>query len=233
MPALETLIFWRCCAKRLKRKELKGSLYEKRNQSQGTHGMQHRKVFPVDMPGGAQAAQCQTLVDPPEPAEELECRRREGGHCLCSVMKKEGHRETYPLSATSWWGGYRLSSKVHREEEEHQPVQQHGIYSLIQGRKLFIFREVKYWSRSPESLLDFHPWRCSKESCAWPWATWSDGTQVGQHNGHGDLCKSSPTYTILWSHLATSVSVVPKSSVSFSHPLLSSKWSRHGRQSNK
>lgn len=78
-----------------------------------------------------------------------------------------------------------------------------GCYSFIWKRKLFIFREVKHWNRSLESLLDFHPWRCSKVPCAWPWATWSDGIQVGQQDEPGDLCKTPPVHTILWSHLAT------------------------------
>lgn len=103
--------------------------------------------------------------------------------------------------------GHRLSSRVHRQGGEHRPELQHEIFITWEYKRektLFIFREVKHWNRSPEGWLDFHPWRCSKLFCAWPWATWSDGTQAGQQDGLGDLCKSPPTYTILWSHLATS-----------------------------
>lgn len=151
-------------------------------------------------------------VDLPEPVVELEHRRRGWGHRVCSVLKREGYRETYPLPAAAPWEGTQTVLKgAQRGRGALTRAATWDItWEYIQGKKLFIFREVKHWNRSPEDWLDFHPWRCSKLSCAWSWATWSDGMQAGQQDGLGDLCKSPPTYTILWSHLVTSVPVVPK-----------------------
>lgn len=158
------------------------------------------------LPGPARADQCQTHVDPPEPAVELEHRRRGWGHCVSSVLKREGYRETYPLSATAGWEGTQtvLKGAQTGRGASTRAATWDITWEYKWEKTLFIFREVKHWNRSPEGWLDFHPWRCSKLFCAWPWATWSDGTQAGQQDGLGDLCKSPPTYMILWSHLATS-----------------------------
>lgn len=89
------LLFWRCHAKSLKKERNQGQLTWKEKPVSGYSWDAAQKiVFP---------ARSGTGCPVPQPAEELEHRRRGWVHCVCSVMKREGYRETYPPPATAWW----------------------------------------------------------------------------------------------------------------------------------
>lgn len=80
-------------------------------------------------------------VDPPEPVVELEHRRRGWGDRVCSVLKREGYRETYPLPATASWEGTQTVLKgAQRGRGALTRAATWDItWEYIQGTKLFLF----------------------------------------------------------------------------------------------
>lgn len=192
--------------------------------------MQHRKkrVPQVDtLPEAALAAQCQTYAVPPEPLCSWSIGEDENTVFVAQPWN-EGCRGPYPLPATAWLERTQTVLKgVWAGEEASARSTTWEIPALYRGKRLCIVREVNTGTGAKTICWTFTPG--DTQNCAWPWATWSNGTRFGQQDGPGNFWRLLPNDMILWSCLATSVSVVPKTGVSLPHPLLSNKWYRHGR----
>lgn len=140
-----------------------------------------KRVFPVDkLPGAAQTAQCQTHVDH-QSQERSWSVGREGEGTVFSHEKRGLQGDLLTICYCLMGGDTDCPQRCTGRKGSIDQSCNMGYYSIRQGRKLFILREVKHWNRSPESLLGFHPWRCSSVLCMalsnlirWDWVSRMD-----------------------------------------------------------
>lgn len=163
---------------------------------------------------------------------EMSCKKVEKGKKLSSVnMKREGYRETYPLSATACWEGTQTVLKGAQGRRGASTRAATWDITALYRAENFLFSGK--WNTETEVqrvcwtfiLGDAQSVLCMALSNLIRWDSgWSAGwrwpLQVPS-NSYDSLVSSCHLFQ--WCQI---------SSVLLSHPLLSSRWSRHGRQSN-
>lgn len=90
-------------------------------------------------------------------------------------MKREGYRETYSPSATAWWEGTQTVLKDAQGARGASTRAATWDITALDRAENFLF--LGKWNTETEVLRVCWAFTLggAQVSCAWPWATWSDG----------------------------------------------------------